>query len=183
LARTSRGATTKVAAAGLVILLIVAAVAYIFLGGGGGQETATQQAPAPDTGELVIGAVGNKIILDPAVAADYQSWQVLYLVMEGLVRVDPATGSPKPGLAVKWDTPDNGLTWFFILRDDARFADGTPVTAEDVVRSVQRLLVHDTPYQWLVREFVAKVEAVNETTVKFTLKTHIVDFPLLPRHT
>jgi len=179
LAGASTNATTRAVAAGLIILLVVAAVAYVFLAGDGGQETVTEQAPPPVTDELVIGAVGHKFTLDPAVAADYQSWQVLYLVMEGLVKVNPATGGAEPGLAAEWYTPDNGLTWIFVLREDAKFADGTPVTAEDVVRSVQRVLAHDTPYQWLVREFVAKVEAVNETTVKFTLKTYVVDFPLV----
>jgi len=180
LGKVSSGAATKVAAAGLILLLIVAAVAYIFATGGGGQEAATTtQTPAPATNKFVIGAVGHKFILDPAVAADHQSWQVLYLTMEGLVKVNPKTGGVEPGLAVEWYTPDNGLTWIFTLRDDAKFADGTPVTAEAVVKSIQRVYAHDTPYQWLVREFVAKVEAVNDTTVKFTLKTHVVDFPLI----
>jgi len=179
--RTRRGAVPRLAAAAIIILL-VAGAGFILLanrGGGTGGQEAGEQAPVTVQGELVIGAVGDGFTLDPAVAADYPSWQVLYLTMEGLVRINPKTGGVEPGLAVRWTTPDNGVTWIFILRDDAKFPDGTPVTADVVVHSIQRVYAQKTPYKWLVTAFVAQVQAVNETAVQFTLKQNIMDFPLI----
>lgn len=45
-----------------------------------------------------------------------------------------------PGLADSWDSPDGGRTWRFRLRDGLRWSDGAPLTAEDVVWSVRRIL-------------------------------------------
>lgn len=45
-----------------------------------------------------------------------------------------------PGLADSWETPDGGLTWRFFLRNGLRWSDGAPLTSDDVVWSVQRIL-------------------------------------------
>jgi hypothetical protein len=52
-------------------------------------------------------------------------------VYETLVRVD-CRGRVKPGLAASWRLDADGRTWLLTLREDARFSDGTPVTAADV---------------------------------------------------
>jgi hypothetical protein len=51
-----------------------------------------------------------------------------------LIRVDCA-GAVLPGLAASWTGSDGGLTWTFLLREDARFRDGSPVRAADVIAS------------------------------------------------
>ncbi|KPK80884.1 MAG: hypothetical protein AMS25_08450 [Gemmatimonas sp. SM23_52] len=55
---------------------------------------------------------------------------------ETLIRVD-CRGRVYPGLAASWSTADGGHGWRFVLRADARFWDGGPVTANDVVWSWQ----------------------------------------------
>lgn len=57
-------------------------------------------------------------------------------VFDPLVRAG-ATGEPVPALASTWSNPAPDV-WRFRLRPDARFSDGTPVTAADVVRSFER---------------------------------------------
>ena len=59
-------------------------------------------------------------------------------LFEGLVNQD-AKGNLVPGVATRWQSNDNRV-WTFTLRDNARWSDGTPVTAEDFVYSWQRLV-------------------------------------------
>jgi len=65
----------------------------------------------------------------------------------GLVSIDDS-GNPLPELAASWESKDN-KTWIFHLRPDARWSDGTPITAQDVVFSWQRLIDPKTasPYE------------------------------------
>ncbi|MBI5852870.1 MAG: ABC transporter substrate-binding protein [Planctomycetes bacterium] len=57
---------------------------------------------------------------------------VLAYTHETLVDRDPWTGELRAGAARAWRVDDDGRTWIFDLRDDLRFADGAPVTREDV---------------------------------------------------
>jgi oligopeptide transport system substrate-binding protein len=63
-------------------------------------------------------------------------------VFEGLMTVD-AKGTIIPGVAESWTVSDDGLTYVFRLRGDARWSDGSPVTAEDFVFAWKRLLSPD----------------------------------------
>jgi peptide/nickel transport system substrate-binding protein len=58
-------------------------------------------------------------------------------VTETLVECD-ADGRPRPGLAAGWSVSPDRLTWRFVLAGDARFHDGAPVRAADVVAALQR---------------------------------------------
>jgi len=71
-----------------------------------------------------------------------------------------------PSLATSWEH-DDPLVWRFELNSDAKFHDGTPVTAEDVIASQKRLVELEGPLasQW---ESVVSVEAEDDHTVVFT---------------
>ncbi|MGQ4880564.1 ABC transporter substrate-binding protein [Billgrantia sp. LNSP4103-1] len=60
-------------------------------------------------------------------------------VAETLVDTD-TDGQPAPGLATSWQASEDGLTWRFILRDDVTFHDGSPLTAEAAVASLEHAL-------------------------------------------
>ena len=57
---------------------------------------------------------------------------------EGLVIYDPKTMGPYPGIAEKWDINDNFTEFTFHLRNNVRFSNGDPITAEDFVWSLRR---------------------------------------------
>src|SRR5690606_1275409 len=59
------------------------------------------------------------------------------LIFDTLIRPDKSGEGLEPGLAESWTVSDDGLTLNFKLRD-AKFSDGTPVTAEDVRFSIER---------------------------------------------
>ena len=74
--------------------------------------------------------------MDPHAHADVITGTVLAAIYEGLVRFEP--GQPlRPGLADWWTTPDES-TWWLHVRDGVRFHDGTRLTPEDVVASIER---------------------------------------------
>ena len=61
------------------------------------------------------------------------------LINPPLVRVNRATGALEPALATSWTASPDGLTYTLSLRQDVRFSDGQPFTAEDVVFSYRVL--------------------------------------------
>lgn len=78
--------------------------------------------------------------LDPAVGSGSAEGRLIAALFEGLTRMDPADTDPLPALARSWQVSGDGLTWTFQLREDARWSDGSPVTAEDLRWSWTRLL-------------------------------------------
>jgi oligopeptide transport system substrate-binding protein len=77
--------------------------------------------------------------LDPQRAQGLSAQQVLRDLFEGLMR-DDADGRLVPGAAAAVDVDADGLRYRFTLRADGRFADGSPLTADDFVHSFERAL-------------------------------------------
>ncbi len=88
--------------------------------------------------------------LDPTKATDAPVNTVLSLIYGGLVRLDGDL-HVAPDLAESWTVSDDNLTYTFKLRADAKFSDGTPITAEDVVWSLTRGLAPDASNGGLFR--------------------------------
>jgi hypothetical protein len=99
---------------------------------------------------------------------------------ETLVRTD-CHGRVGPGLAASWQLDANGRTWIVTLRENAKFSDGTPLTAADVQASWTRdgtageLRPH-------VSGLVQSVAVVGDRTLAITLRSQRVDVPLALAH-
>ncbi|MDO9436944.1 ABC transporter substrate-binding protein [Hydrogenophaga sp.] len=89
-------------------------------------------------------------------------------VFMGLVMLD-AKGDPVPGLA-EWKYSPDGKTLTFVLRQGLTFHNGTPVTAQDVVFSHERMVANTQTYSRNIRS-LDKVEVVDDRTVRFVFKT------------
>lgn len=98
--------------------------------------------------ELVRHIKDEPASLDPAKAVGLPEIQVIRDLFEGLVNQNEK-GEIIPGVASQWKSNDNRI-WTFTLRDNAQWADGTPVTAQDFVYSWQRLVDPKTlsPFAW-----------------------------------
>jgi len=96
-------------------------------------------ASAAQAETLNRGLPGFPNTVDPQLASTPVEGTVLLDLFEGLVSPAP-DGSPVPGVAEAWHVSGDGLVWTFTLRDDARWSDGTPVTAIDFVTAFQRLV-------------------------------------------
>jgi oligopeptide transport system substrate-binding protein len=81
--------------------------------------------------------------LDPALMVDAQSSIVASGLFDGLTRLNSA-GEPQPAIAKTWDISEDGKTYTFHLRDDAKWSNGDPVTAHDFEYSWKRALAPET---------------------------------------
>lgn len=77
-------------------------------------------------------------------------------------------GTPQPGLAQRWTTSGDGLTWRFFLRSGVRFHDGTALTADAVVTCLRRA---QTPPALLAEAPITAIEAEAPDTVRVQLVT------------
>jgi oligopeptide transport system substrate-binding protein len=75
---------------------------------------------------------------DPAYAAAPPDTDLVRAIFEGLTDYDPQTLAPVPAVATRWESSDEGRTWTFHLREDARWSNGETVTAKDFVDSWMR---------------------------------------------
>jgi ABC-type oligopeptide transport system substrate-binding subunit len=123
-----------VAAAVLAALALVLAVGC----GGGGDDKAAGKPGNPAANQVLKMAWGAEPpSLDPGLATDTTSSNVLLNIMDPLVRLDDDL-KPVPALAASWDVDGKVVT--FHLRDDARWTNGDPVTAGDFEYSWKRTL-------------------------------------------
>jgi peptide/nickel transport system substrate-binding protein len=111
--------------------------------------------------------------LDPAdTEAFINPFMVLYAVHDALVKPMPA-GENTPSLAESWSQSKDGLVYEFVLRKNAKFHNGDPVTAEDVKFSFER---YKGAAAKLLRDRVREVQVVDPGRVRFHLKEPWPDF-------
>ncbi len=117
-------------------------------------------------------AVGE---FDPAHATDFADLILVSNIYDTLTWVGPG-GKVIPHLAESWTSSDDGLVHTFKLRTDVRFHDGTPLTADDVVFSLERMVDLALGFSHLFRGWVKSAEALDSHTVKFTLERPYAPF-------
>ncbi len=140
--------------------LFLAVLAAVFVSGCG--EKPPSRPPCPE-GKLcmTIGNGSEPLTLDPHKATGTWEDRVISDVTVGLIQSAP-DGSPMPGMAQSWDTSEDGLTWTFHLRD-AVWSDGVPVTADDFVFSLRRILNPTTASEYAsLLYFIKNAQPVNE---------------------
>lgn len=153
--------------------LIVAMVAALSAGcGGGGKEKTDTNAKVvsqSEDGELVIGMNSDIIACDPAFAYDNNTNAVVCQITEGLLAFDQ-DNKLVPKLAESWEQKDD-LTYVYQIRKDVNFSDGTPMTADDVVFSLNRIkdASQGSYLNWMYAN-VASIEKTGdwEVTVKLS---------------
>lgn len=97
--------------------------------------------------ELNLSIIGDIPTLNVSKAADMESFHMLTNTMEGLTRVD-AKGVATPAMAESWEQSEDGKTWTFKIRKDAKWSNGDPVTAHDFEYSWKRTLNPETASQY-----------------------------------
>ncbi|TCT39862.1 ABC transporter substrate-binding protein [Martelella mediterranea] len=113
--------------------------------------------------------------IDPAKASDYADSVLMYNLYDTLVIPNEGKPGYQPLLADSWSANDDATVYTFKLRDDVSFQDGTPMTAEDVVFSMDRMKALGQGLSYLF-EVVDSVEAAGDHTVVFTLNEPYAPF-------
>jgi oligopeptide transport system substrate-binding protein len=123
--------------------------------------------------------------LDPHKAMNTTEAQLFTALYEGLVSYHPSTMKPLPGLASWWKVSDDNLTWSFYIRENARYSNGSSLTAADVRDSWLKALSPDRgSYFSSMLDIIVgaadfrsgktdrdsvKIEAIDERELKVTL--------------
>lgn len=138
-------------------------------------------------GELSEGIVGTPRFVNPVLAFSDPDRDLVSLVYSGLMRKDSA-GALVPDLAEKYEVSENGLSYTFILKDNLYFHDNTPITAEDIVFTINKVKdpVIKSPRKgnW----DGVSVSKIDDKTVVFNLQQPYTSFlenatlGILPRH-
>ena len=105
--------------------------------------------------------------LDPVWTTAYITRNHGYMIYDTLFAMDEDF-KPQPQMVDSWSISDDGLTWTFVLRDGLKFHDGAPVTAADVVASLERWGKRDGMGQQLFAN-TTSLEAKDDKTVVLTL--------------
>jgi oligopeptide transport system substrate-binding protein len=94
--------------------------------------------------------------LDPQVVTGIPELHVIQALFEGLVTEDPKDLHPVPGLARSWEISPDGLVYTFHLRENLRWSDGSPITADDVLMSWKRMISPGlaSEYAYLIYSYV-----------------------------
>jgi peptide/nickel transport system substrate-binding protein len=153
--RTLRVVLTLALAAGLVVAGLLPAVL----------DVSAQQA------KKVIKFGVNRAAenLDPVTQdANPDIWAFTQIYQQ-LVRVNVKGDGFEPDLAEKWTSAAGGRSWTFMLRKNAKFSTGDPVTAADVVWSLKRARDTKGPWKWAL-EAVEDIAAKDDHTVVISLK-------------
>jgi ABC-type transport system substrate-binding protein len=126
-------------------------------------------AQAPGSKTLVVAEDVVPQTFDPTQSSQIRTWYAWQLVYEGLVRAN-ADGKIEPVLATRWTIDPAMTTYEFTLRDGVTFSDGSPLSADDVVASFQRLMQSGLPYAKDRFKHLDAVTKVNDHAVRFKLK-------------
>ena len=158
-------------AVGVPLLVLLTVLALVF-------RSVILAPPAPRSGgTFVEGVVGQLGSLNPLYgAATAGSNDLDALLFEPLVRVLPS-GSVQGRLASHWEVSPDGRTYAFTIRPNARWSDGTVVTADDIVftvRTVQDPQFPGTVLNQSWKDIIAT--AVDSNHVRFALPGHNAGF-------
>ena len=133
-----------------LVLAMVMALSLAACGGSSAPAATAAPAAAGDAAPADTAAAasdGDKVLnvmvevevesLDPQVATDGTSFEVIANYTDGLTQMD-ADGAAIPAIAESWDVSEDGTVYTFHLREDANWSNGEPVTANDFVFAWQR---------------------------------------------
>ena len=144
-------------------------------------------------GKFVFASISPPKSFNTIVANETSSTVVLGFIYNGLTQTDPVTTEVKPSLAKSWEIGKDGLTYVFHLRDDVKWNDGEPFTADDVVFTYNNLIYNEnircaSRDMFLIGGKKTEVTAVDKYTVKFVTPDKFAPFlralgqEILPKH-
>jgi peptide/nickel transport system substrate-binding protein len=159
-----------------------AAAGGLALAGIGGPRLFTPSASAQEGTPVQGGSLAMSLAdddvqsFDPIVPSDNMSIWTMLLIYDQLIRVAADGNSLEGGLAETWERSEDGLTYTFHLRQGVTFHDGSAVTPDDVIYSLNRL-VSDPLSGWaFLFSAVDTMTAPDASTVEIKMKSVWIPF-------
>lgn len=160
----------------LILILLTACAAPATTEGGTADSGGGAEAPA--AGERILLYGGNQDIdnIDPAIGENYSINAALLSLYDALYIMRGANA--EPNLVESYEVNDDATVFTFKLKENAKFHDGSPVNAEAVVYSFNRMLELQGPptYRWAGIADENTAQAVDEFTVAFNLTQPFAPF-------
>ncbi|WP_329597445.1 ABC transporter substrate-binding protein [Streptomyces pseudovenezuelae] len=153
-------------------------------------DPAPRQAAAADGAKVLTVAVAQSVdSLSPFLASRLLSTSVHRLMYEYLTNYDPKDNRAIPGLATKWESSPDKLTWTYTIRSNSKWSDGQQATAEDAAWTFNKMMTDEgaaTANGSFVSNF-EKVTAPSPTELVVRLKKPqatmtALDVPIVPKH-
>jgi len=132
-------------------------------------------AIAAADGVLTIGRREDGTTMDPIKTAQNVDFWVFSNMYDVLIRVDKTGTKLEPGLAESWTVSDDQLTYTFTLRD-AKFSDGSPITAEDAAWNLLRIRDHKESLWGATYSVIKDAVAKDAKTLVVTLSQPTAPF-------
>lgn len=126
------------------------------------------QEPGQTGGDLVYVQTSDIRTLNPQLYTDVYSGLISSFVYDFLAVESAIDGTPVPGLADYWELGDDGVTYTFHINQNATWHDGEPVTADDVIFSLESLLDEESlsVRRSTVMEALSEYRRVDDKTVQ-----------------
>ncbi len=181
---------TAIIAALVLVLVVLGGAIALPQARPGSLESDLDSAPEASLPPPVTyreGVVGSPESITPVTARSRADRTLAGLIFSGLARPSPSGGF-EPDLAESWTANADGTSWTVAIRPDATWQDGAPVTADDVVYTVEALRSPDAAGGGAPSWADVTATALGPKTVRFTLTTPLGGFlaalcqPLLPAH-
>ncbi len=138
-------------------------------------------------GEITEGMIGIPRFVNPVLATSDTDRDLSSLLYSGLLRVN-ASGEIITDLAESYSVSEDGLTYYFKIKEDAEFHDGTPVTADDIIFTIQKTQEPAIKSPKRPNWDGVHIEKINEKEIEFTLNAPYPAFiynatlGILPKH-
>ncbi|SHJ21671.1 peptide/nickel transport system substrate-binding protein [Geosporobacter subterraneus DSM 17957] len=129
--------------------------------------------------------------LNPIINTDNSVYHLSMLIYDGLLKLD-SHQQPQPALATAWEISADAAVWTFTLRNNIKWHDGKPFTAEDVKFTIDALKMgksgKDTSIYAFYTDRIKEAKVVQGNKVTIVLDSganayaELFTFPILPKH-
>ena len=149
-------------------LLLCAVMLFTLLTACGGGDASGGTSTSADKDTFTIALDSDIVKLDPAFAYDFTTNPVVNQITQGLLTFDE-NNELQPMLASSWEQVDD-VTYVYQIRDDVTFSDGSAMTMDDVLYSLERTRDPDTAsYLGWMFDNVASIEQTGDWELTVTL--------------
>ena len=162
---------------GLISILVVLAGLgwYVIAGSKAADSESASTAKSDKQQELIVVTPWEITAIDPSKSGFiFQRLQLAETLVDATQNAEL-----QPMLAKSWSSNEKGDVWTFVLRDGVKFHDGSPLTADDVVKSLDVALTKPTA---LESALISKIIAIDSQMVEISLEQPLMSFPAYLAH-